>query len=222
MWTGDLNASPPTDADLIDSPISSDKKSGDRKKRIIDSAISIGRTHGHIKSALLDQGTIHWDERAHVTPEMSAEEYSKSAFRHIEYSIEDYSGEGCNVVFSRQLAIHEVGTSLVDDSVEMRDAEPSMRTVRFDASKVKGIVTNDWGRVNRFIHPEATTDKEKSPVREIIVAGDIEVDSKRVKEVALYLSLGEFRDGVSFADELETWLFHMVKMCRNPNAKDVV
>jgi hypothetical protein len=155
-------------------------------------------------------------------PEIAAEEYSKSAFQHIRYSIQKYSGEGCNVVLSRQLVIHEVAISLVDDSVEIRDAKPSMRTVRFDASKVQRLVPNGWGSVNNFIHPEATTDQVRGSVRGIVVVGNIQIDERNVRDVALYFSMGEFRGGVSFADELEAWLFHLVKICRYPDTKDVV
>ena len=78
--------------------------------------------------------------------------------------------------------------------------------------------------MSRLVHPELYEQKVKvrTFVRAIVVVGDIEVDGKPTKDVAVYVNMSELANGVSFADEFESWLFHLVKMCRYPDEKNIM
>lgn len=221
---GDSTASPPADNKSTEPLIYTDKERGERKRLIVNSVIPIGVTHRYIKNALYSQGEIHWDERVFANIDDSVELSSKLDFRHIEYSIEEYRGDGCSVTFSRRLVTRDGSVSSEGVSVEVGDTNSSSRTVRFDAAEVKRIRFRSRTGAIRKVHPEMNQQKsdDRTSVRAFVVAGDIDIDGKSAEEIAVYVSLSELADGVSFADEFEAWLFHLVRMCRYADENEVV
>ena len=98
----------------------------------------------------------------------------------------------------------------------MGDTSSSSRTFSFDASGVESIWTKTRSAVKRQLHPEMFNPDggHRTYVREFVVVGDFRIDGKSAEEIAVYASLSELAEGVSFADEFEAWLFHLVRMCR--------
>jgi len=221
---GDLNASPAADAKTSESLIYTDKERAERKRLIVNSAVPIRVTHRYIKNALQGQGEIHWDEIVLLHTDESVELPPKADFWHLEYSIEDYSGDRCDVTFIRRLSSREGRLPLEDAPIEMGDTESSSRTVRFDATKVSSMVPNSRIRPIPQLHPEMDQQEwdDWTFVRSITVIGDIDIDGKSAEEITVYVSLSELADGVSVADEFEAWLFHLVRMCRYPDENEAV
>jgi len=221
---GNSIASPAADEESNPPLIYADKPGEARQRKIVNSDIPNHVSHRYIKNAVRGQGEIHWDEAIPANSEEKGGDSSGANFLHIKYSIDQYSGDGCRVTFSRRLVIREVRVSSQDSPVEMGDAESSSRTVSFDASAVTSIQSDSLIGALWMVHPElykAGVDS-RFTVRPIVFLGDIDVDGESTREFTVYVSLAELADGVSFADEFEAWLFHLVKMCRYPDSDESV